>query len=206
MFYTESFLNENTCLGKEHMWHFKITWHETECLFCCVCENKFDRKVDEVEAVLKAWFYCTLLCSLEKGAVEIQRELNRFVVWLVKWNKAEEDVKPPVLYLYIQGNLYLSITNEAVFAKCRGHRGVIWSKDDETDKMRAGDMEVYLREYLAEDINFANDLKHCDTYVKTVEETANRLKRDMLVAMSRGTLKQGYFIIWEAEDDFQTGR
>ena len=206
MFYTESFLNESTYLGKEYMWHFKMTWDKKECFFCCVCGNKFDREKDETEDILKKWFYQTLPCSLEKGALEIQKELNRFAVWLVKWNGAEKDVKAPVLYLYIQDELYSSETNEAVFVGYRGHRGVIWSRDDVWNEKEIENMTTYLAEFLAGETKSGKRLKKSNILKKTPEETANRLKRDMLAAMSRGTLKQGYFIIWEEEDDFQTGR
>jgi hypothetical protein len=37
---------------------------------------------------------------------------------------------------------------------------------------------------------------------KSIEEVANAIRRDMLVAHSQGKMERGYFIMWEAIDDF----
>ena len=192
MYYTEGFLKEDTYFSRGHIWHLGMTWDKKECLFWCVFKESLDKESRAVEHVLKKWFEQGLPHALEQGAVEIQRELNRFCVWMKKWSGLKEDVKSPILYLYFQGIIYSNEKDEAVLRQFRGRRGVILSWEAMSDGKGKNAMAYDLTEWLAESPKQS----------QSPEETANCLKTDMLAAMSRGTLKQGYFILWEAEDDF----
>lgn len=192
MYYTEGFLKEDTYFSRGYIWHLGVTWDKKECLFMCVSEESLDKEPRAVEYVLKKWFEQELPHALEQGAVEIQRELNRFGARFKQWSGLKKDVKSPVLYLYFQGNIYSSETDEAVLKQYRGHRGVVLSWDAVPGGKGDNIMGNYLTEWLAESPKQS----------QSPEEAANNLKTDMLAAMSRGTLKRGYFILWEAEDDF----
>ena len=192
MYYTEGFLKEDTYFSRGHIWHLGMTWDKKECLFWCVFKESLDKESRAVEHVLKKWFEQGLPHALEQGAVEIQRELNRFCVWMKKWSGLKEDVKSPILYLYFQGIIYSNEKDEAVLRQFRGRRGVILSWEAMSDGKGKNAMAYDLTEWLAESPKQS----------QSTEEAANCLKTDMLAAMSRGTLKRGYFILWEAEDDF----
>lgn len=192
MYYTEGFLKEDTYFSRGHIWHFRMTWDKKECLFLCVSEESLGKESGAVENVLKKWFEQELPHALEQGAVEIQRELNRFSARFKQWSGLKKDDKSPMLYLYFQGNIYSNEEVEAVLKQYRGHRGVVLSWEAVSDGKGENAMENYLTEWLAESKRQA----------QSPDEVANNLKTDMLRAMSRGTLKQGYFILWEAEDDF----
>ena len=192
MYYTEGFLKEDTYFSRGHIWHLGMTWDKKECLFWCVSEESLGKESGEVEHVLKKWFEQELSHALEQGAVEIQRELNRFGARFKQWSGLKKDVKSPVLYLYFQGNIYSSEEVKAVLKQYRGHRGAVISWEPVPNGKGDNVMENYLTEWLAESKRQS----------KSTEEAANILKSDMLAAMSSGTLKQGYFILWEAEDDF----
>ncbi|MBR4060929.1 MAG: hypothetical protein IKK03_13965 [Lachnospiraceae bacterium] len=192
MYYTEGFLKEDTYFSHGHIWHFGMTWDKKECFFWCVSEESLGKEMDMVDNVLKMWFEQELTQALEQGVVEIQRELNRFSARFKQWNGLKKDVKSPMLYLYFQGNIYSSETDEAVLKQYRGHRGVVLSWDAVPGGKGDNIMGNYLTEWLAESKEQS----------QSPEEAANCLKADMLAAMSRGTLKRGYFILWEAEDDF----
>ena len=192
MYYTEGFLKEDTYFSRGHIWHFGMTWDKKECLFLCVSGERLDKEPGTVEHVLKKWFEQELPHALEQGTVEIQRELNRFGARFKQWSGLKKDVKSPVLYLYFQGNIYSNEKDEAVLRQYRGHRGVILSWKPVPNEKGKNAMENYLTEWLAESKRQS----------KSPEEAANILKTDMLAAMSRGTLKQGYFILWEKDDDF----
>ena len=192
MYYTEGFLKEDTYFSRGHIWHLGMTWDKKECLFWCVFKESLDKEPGAVEHVLKKWFEQELPHALEQGAVEIQRELNRFCAWMKKWSGLKEDVKSPILYLYFQGIIYSNERDEAVLKQFRGHRGVILSWEAVSDERGKNAMAYDLTKWLAESPKQS----------QSTEEAANCLKADMLAAMSRGTLKRGYFILWEAEDDF----
>ena len=192
MYYTEGFLKEDTYFSHGHIWRLGMTWDKKECLFLCVSEESLGEETDMVDNVLKMWFEQELPHALEQGAVEIQRELNRFSARFKQWSGLKKDVKSPMLYLYFQGNIYSNEKDEAVLRQYRGHRGVILSWKPVPNEKGKNAMENHLTEWLAESKRQS----------KSPEEVANSLKSDMLAAMSRGTLKQGYFILWEAEDDF----
>lgn len=192
MYCTEGFLKEDTYFSRGHIWHFGMTWDKKECLFLCVSEESLDKEPEAVENVLKRWFEQELPHAFEQGAVEIQRELNRFSARFKQWSGLKKDVKSPVLYLYFQGNIYSNEKDEAVLKQYRRHRGVILRWRDVLDVKEKNATVNYLTEWLAES----------PKQPKSPEETANILKADMLAAMNRGTLKQGYFILWEADDDF----
>lgn len=192
MYYTEGFLKEDTYFSRGHIWHLGMTWDKKECLFLCVSEESLGKESSALEHVLKKWFEQEMPHALEQGAVEIQRELNRFGARFKQWSGLKKDVKSPVLYLYFQGNIYSNEKDEAILSQYRGHRGVILSWECASDEKERNAMGNYLTEWLAESKRQS----------KSPEEVANILKTDMLAAMSRGTLKQGYFILWEEDDDF----
>ena len=180
MYYTDGFVNEKTYFVRGHIWHFKLVCNTKEYLFCCVFESEPANEPSEVERELQLWVQQILPHALENGVMDMQRELNRFGVWLKNWCVAREGFKEPTLYLIFRNNIYSNKKKEGAFAQYRGHRGVVYNKEGET---------FILKEEL-----FGSD--------KTAEEIANRLKTDMLVAMSKGMLEQGYFILWENVDDF----
>ena len=180
MYYTDGFANEKTYFGRGHIWHFELVCDAKEYFFFCVFESESVKEPSEVERVLKLWVQQILPYALKNGVIDMQRELNRFGAWLKKWCATKADFKEPTLYLIFRDNIYSNKKKEGVFARYRGHRGVVYNKEGET---------CIIKEEL-----FGSD--------KTAEEIANRLKTDMLVAMSKGMLEQGYFIIWENADDF----
>ncbi len=192
MYYTEGFLKEDTYFSRGHIWHLGMTWDKKECLFLCVSEESMGKEPGVVEKVLNTWFEQELPHVLKQGDVEIQRELYRFSVRFKQWSGLKKDDKSPVLYLYFQGKIYSSEKDEAVLRQYRGHRGVILSLKAVPSGKGDNIMGNYLTEWLAESKRQS----------KSPEEVANILKTDMLAAMSRGTLKQGYFILWEEDDDF----
>ena len=192
MYHTEGFLKEDTYFIRGHIWHLGMTWDKKECLFLCVSEESLGKESSALGHVLKKWFEQEMPHALEQGAVEIQRELNRFGARFKQWSGLKKDVKSPVLCLYFQGNIYSNEKDEAILSQYRGHRGVILSWECASDEKERNAMGNYLTEWLAESKRQS----------KSPEEVANILKTDMLAAMSRGTLKQGYFILWEEDDDF----
>ena len=192
MYYTEGFLKEDTYFSRGHIWRLGMTWDKKECLFWCISEESLDKELRAIEKVLNTWFEQELPHALEQGAVEIQRELNRFSARFKQWSGLKKDVKSPMLYLYFQGNIYSSERDETVLKQYIGHRGVVLSWDAVPSGKGDNIMGNYLTEWLAES----------KEYSQSPEEAANNLKTDMLRAMSRGALKQGYFILWEEDDDF----
>lgn len=112
---------------------------------------------------------------LQKGKETVQRKLQRLQ------NVVKTFQKEAMLHLFCDGRIYTLGAAEPVLAQYKEHRGCILVLYGETE--RAAFETAAFEE-------------------KSMEETANAWKRNMLLAMSAGSLQEGYFLLWEDKDDF----
>lgn len=190
MRYTEGFLNRETCLAAGHIRHLQLKLEEQICLLCCVSMQSLE--CDALQRKLEVWLAQEAAQVLVRSdIVEIKKELERLRACLSR------EGKPCRLYLIWRGHLYfvdegknmaeedLERSEDDFFYACHGKRGI-----------------------LAETVQgeFDWERRWQDLKKYSLEERANRLQAALLDAMSKGILEGGYFISWEDEDDFQTGR
>lgn len=112
---------------------------------------------------------------LQKGKEQVQRKVQRLQ------NVVKTFQREAVLHLFYRGRIYTLGAVKPIFAQYREHRGcilVLYGKVDTASLDTAAFEE------------------------KSMEETANAWKRNMLWAMSAGNLQEGYFLLWEERDDF----
>lgn len=121
---------------------------------------------------LKTWFYGKLAPQLDGGAMTIRKELERFGSMGLK--------TPLLLCLSFQGNIYTWGEEKNGIWRFQGNRGLyLW-----TDPLYLRAEEALQRRY------------------DTLEEQANSLQAGFLKSMSEGQLEQGFYFVWEDNDDF----
>lgn len=188
MRYTEGFLNRETCLAAGHILHLQLKLEEQICLICCVSMQSLE--YDALQRKLELWLTQAaakvLVCA---DAVEIKKELERLRACLSR------EGKTCMLYLIWGGHLYFVDEGKNMAEKDLAERNFFYEYQEN------GGM-------LAETVQGEFDWKRWwqDLKKYSWEERANRLQAVLLDAMSKGILEDGYFISWEDEDDFQTGR
>lgn len=179
MLHAEAYVDEHTYFHKGRIFWLGMQYQTYMCSAWCVCLSLPLEKKAVFEKVFSDWFYRQLTLSLEKGALEIQREVDRFGGFLENSRPLDE---PPFVCLYFRGRLYtFGDTTDKVY---------VWGKHGGLclGRLQEGAVTQSLQDIFQQQ------------KTESLEEMANMLKNDMLSALQQGMLKQGYFLLWEDSD------
>lgn len=183
MFHAEFYMDRHTYFCKDHIFWLGLRQRGQLCCAWCVFQV-FDRACRrEFEKVFSDWFYRGLALALARGAMEIQKEIGRFGGFLEN-----------TMSKYGIGEAF-------GLCVCFGGQIYGYQEKEEAEYLLEQNRGLYLGNIAEEALRQSMKRVYEADKALTGEEAANHLRSHMLAMANQGMLENGYFLLWEEQDD-----
>ncbi len=188
MYHTEGFINPYTFDAKEHIIMLALEIKGQAWYLWCVTKEAI-AETEALKQVLSFWLQQTLLTKGCKSEAGTQRELNRLGSYLQKGRSYGEAIEDVALFMYYCGRFYR------------------WDSDmyGNNGKNSVNEHKKIYREITNGIYAYVSEDRLWEQYDERNVQSdalANEWELDLLEFCSLGKIKEGFFFIWEDNNDF----